>query len=195
MTDNLKEELDFTLEILTKSAFYSNKEIAEIIEEQFIDEDINLDDLDFSYKEQNNENFNKLEEVFKDLNKKNIIAIHNCGYDLEDGINDVLELYNHLKINKLNPDGFCFYTFEDVEEAILEESLFLTFADFHKNKDEALKIGQIIVDTLKDYNFNVNWNGSFDEFIEIKPFRWDKSYNDTIYEMEGAFNSFKEFHS
>jgi len=191
---NLKDELEFTLEILIKSGFFNNKEILEIIEEQFINEDINFDDLEISPSKNNNENFKKLEEAFIDLNKKNILAIHNCGYDLEEGVTDSLELFYHLKNNDLHPEGMCFYSFEDIEEAILEGSLFLTFADFNDNKDSALEIGKTIVNTLKGHGFNINWAESIDEFIEITNFIWDKSFTEKSYDIEEAFELFKNLH-
>ena len=189
--DKFKEELDFTLDILIKSAFYSESEILEILEEQFMDEDFNFNELDFSLKNADNINFNKLEEVFNQLASKNIIAIHNCGYDVDDGINDVFELYQHLKNNNLNPKGFVFYSFEDVEEAILENQLFLTFADFSENKANALKIGEIITELLEKHDFKVIWNHTVEEFIVIDSFKWDKSFNTNTYEIEGAFETFK----
>ena len=189
--NDFKEELDFTLEILIKSGFYTESEILEILEEQFIDEDINFNELDISLIKNENINFPKLEEAFKDLISKNIVTIHNCGYDIEDGISDCFELYNHLKNNNLNPKGFCFYTFEDIEEAILEHQLFLTFGDFTDNKENALEIGKEIVESLKKHDFKVIWNETIDDFIVIDEFKWDKSINDKTYEIEGAFESFK----
>lgn len=189
--NNFKEELDFTLDILIQSGFYSESEILEILEEQFMDEDIDFSKIDISLESKDNLNFNKLEEVFKELASKNIIAIHNCGYDLDDGINDAFELYAHLRNNDLNPKGFCFYSFEDVEEAILENKLYLTFGDFKENKKNALKIGKTIVEVLEKFNFKVEWDESPEDYIVIDSFVWDKSFNDTTYEIEGAFESFK----
>ena len=194
--NDLKEELDFTLEILIKSAFYSEEEILNIIEEQFIEEDINFDNLDISLLDNDSYYFNKLKDAFFDLNQKNILSIHNCGYDLEEGLDDVFELCTHLNYNKLNPKGFCFYSFEDIEEVILEGSLFLTFSDFSDNKADALKIGEEIVNVLKEYDFNVNWDNSVDNIIEINPFIWDKSfYKVDNYEIEEVYELFKKLHS
>jgi len=192
--NNLKDELEFTLEILIKSGFYNSEEILEIIEEQFINEDINFDNLEISFSKNNNKNFKKLEEAFIDLNKKNILAIHNCGYDFEDGVADSFELFYHLKNNGLHPDGMCFYSFEDIEEAILEGSLFLTFASFNDNKEKTIEIGKTIVNTLKEHRFTINWTESIDEFIEITNFIWDKSFTDKSYDIEEAFELFKNLH-
>jgi hypothetical protein len=195
MNEDLKEELEFTLNILIKSAFYNKTEILEIIEEQFFDEDIDVNKLDIDLKKEDNTNFKKLEDSFIDLSKKGILTIHNCGYDIEEGITDAFELYDHVKSNNLNPSGFCFYSFEDIEEAILESKLYLTFADFENNKEKALNIGKEIINTLISYDFNIKWNESIDEPIILEQFKWDKTYNDTLYEMEGAYELFKKLNS
>lgn len=179
-------------ESLVKSGFFDEDEILEILEEQFIDEDIDLDNLEIELIDSSNSNFSKLEEAFTELSKKGIIAIHNCGYDIEEGVNDAFELLVHLKNNNLDSDGFCFYTFEDIEEAIDEDKLRITFGDFDNNESKALEIGNIIKKVLESYGFNIKWNGTVDEQITIEPFVWDKKFSpDKEYEMEGAFEVFK----
>ena len=138
-----------------------------------------------------NVNFNKLDKVFKLLVDENIVAIHNCGYDIEEGVNDAFELLVHLKNNNYSPEGFCFYTFEDVEEAILENKLKITFGDFENDENKALDIGKIVCNSLKSENFEINWDGTINNQIEINPFEWDKSYDDEKeFEIEGAYDNF-----
>ena len=47
MDEELIEELDYEIDLLIKSGFFSEDEIFEIIEDEFIDEDV---DLDLSYR-------------------------------------------------------------------------------------------------------------------------------------------------
>lgn len=193
MDENILEELELMTETLTKSGFFDKEEMLEILEEQFIDEDINLDNLEIELIDSSNSNFSKLEETFIKLSKKGIIAIHNCGYDIEEGVNDAFELLVHIKNNNLDSQGFCFYTFEDIEEAIYEDKLRITFGDFENNQTKALEIGKIIKNTLESADFNIIWNESVDEQIIIEPFKWDKKFNpNKEYEMEGAFEIFKK---
>ena len=193
MNEDIIEELEFMSKTLIKSGFFDEEEILEILEEQFIDEAINLDDLEIELINSSNSNFSKLEEVFTQLAKKGIIAIHNCGYDIEEGVNDAFELLVHLKNNKMDCEGFCFYTFEDIEEAIFEDKLRITFGDFENNQEKALEIGNIIKNILEAFNFNIIWDGTLNEQITIEPFNWDKKFNpDKEYEMEGAFEVFKK---
>lgn len=191
MNPDLVDELEYMQEVLTKSGFFDVEEIIEILEDQFIDEDIDFSKLNISLNNFDNTNFNKLEHAFKALSNENIVAIHNCGYDIEEGVGDAFELYVHLRNNNHNPDGFCFYTFDDVEEAIWDNKLKITFGDFENDENKALEIGQIVFKVLKDENFSIEWDGTVNNQIELNPFKWDKSFDgNKEYEIEGAYNCF-----
>ena len=191
MNPDLVDELEYMQEVLTKSGFFDVEEIIEILEDQFIDEVIDFSKLNISLNNFDNTNFNKLEHAFKALSNENIVAIHNCGYDIEEGVGDAFELYVHLRNNNYNPDGFCFYTFDDVEEAIWDNKLKITFGDFENDENKALEIGQIVFKVLKDEKFSIEWDGTVNNQIELNPFKWDKSFDGTKeYEIEGAYNCF-----
>ncbi|WP_407392330.1 DUF6891 domain-containing protein [Methanobrevibacter sp.] len=191
MDSDLVEEIDYLKEVLTKSGFFSTEEILEILEDQFIDQDIDFSGCEISLNESSNENFSRLENVFNQLAGEKIIAIHNCGYDIEEGVADAFELYVHLINNKFEAQGFCFYTFEDVEDALEEESLKLTFGDFENDEAKALDIGKVIRKYLECADFNIEWDETVNNQIKINPFKWDKSYDDEReYEMEGAFEAY-----
>lgn len=191
MNQDLVEEIEDMIDILTKSGFFSRDEILEILEDEFIEEDIDFSMFNISLNEFDNVNFNKLENSFDDLANEDIVAIHNCGYDIEEGVQDAFELFVHLKNNDFHPEGFCFYTFEDVEEAIYDKKLRITFGDFENNEDKALSVGNIVNNHLKSEGFEINWDGTINNQIEIVQFNWDKSYdNQKEYEIEGAYDRF-----
>ena len=191
MNLDLVEEIEYMIDILTKSGFFNTDEILEILEDEFIEEDVDFSQFKFSLNESDNANFNKLESAFNSLANENIVAIHNCGYDIEEGVQDALELFVHLRNNDFNPKGFCFYTFEDIEEAIIDEKLKITFGDFENSEDKALEIGKIVSSRLKSENFNINWDETINNQIEIIPFNWDKAYDDEKeFEIEGAYDNF-----
>ncbi|WP_296803281.1 DUF6891 domain-containing protein [uncultured Methanobrevibacter sp.] len=191
ISPDLVEEIEYMINALSKSGFFNKDEIIEILEDEFIEENIDFSQFDISLNEFDNVNFNKLDKVFKLLVDENIVAIHNCGYDIEEGVNDAFELLVHLKNNNYSPEGFCFYTFEDVEEAILENKLKITFGDFENDENKALDIGKIVCNSLKSENFEINWDGTINNQIEINPFEWDKSYDDEKeFEIEGAYDNF-----
>lgn len=191
MDQDLVEEIDYLIDMLTKSGFFGVEEIIEILEDQFIEEDIDFSNFNISLNNFSSINFNKLENAFNGLAKRDIVAIHNCGYDIEEGVADAFELNVHLLNNKFKADGFCFYTFEDVEEAIEDEKLKITFGDFENSEIKALEIGKTVVDALKSEGFSIVWDETVNCQIELNPFKWDKSFDeDKEYEIEGAYDIF-----
>ena len=186
---DLTEEIDYLVDLLSKSGFFNQEEILEILEDQFIGEEVDFSQIDISLNDSSNINFNKLENVFIDLARKDIVAIHNCGFDIEEGVADAFELFVHLRNNKFTPEGFCFYTFEDVEDCLFDNNLKITFGDFENDENKALEIGKTVANSLKDVNFEIEWDETINNQIVINPFEWDKSFSDDAeYEIEGAYN-------
>lgn len=191
MNQDLVEEIDYLIELLAKSGFFNVDEIMEILEDQFIEEDIDFSEFNISLNDSDSINFNKLENAFRTLADRDIVAIHNCGYDIEEGVADAFELNVHLINNKFQPKGFCFYTFEDVEEAIEDEKLKITFGDFENDENKALEIGKAVAEALKSEGFSIVWDETINNQIELNPFKWDKSFEeDKEYEIEGAYDIF-----
>ena len=191
MDSDLVDEIDYMIEVLTKSGFFSVEDIIEILEDQFIEEEIDFSGFDISLNDSSNENFSKLENAFAKLSDEKIVAIHNCGFDIEEGVSDAFELEVHLKNNNFEAEGFCFYTFDDIEEAIWDSKLKITFGDFENNENKALEIGNTVCEYLKDENFTIVWDGTVNNQIEINPFNWDKSFDsEKEYEIEGAYEVF-----
>ena len=96
MDQDLVDEIEYMEEVLSKSGFFSKSEIIEIMEDQFIEEEIDFSDFDVSKNTSSNENFSRLEDVFASLKNEKIVAIHNCGFDIEEGVADAFELFVHL---------------------------------------------------------------------------------------------------
>ena len=191
MDADLVDEIEFMINLLTKSGFFSVDEIIEILQDQFIEEEIDFSKFNITINNSDNENFSKLEKVFEKLVFEDIVAIHNCGYDIKEGVSDAFELNVHLLNNKFKAEGFCFYTFEDVEDAIFDSVLKITFGDFENDENKALNIGKTISKYFKNENFNINWDETINNQIEINPFIWDKSYDSKKeYEIEGAYEVF-----
>lgn len=188
MNQDLVDEINYLIDLLTKSGFFSTEEVLEIVEEQFIEYDLDFSRFNISLNNFNNKNFSNLEKTFNLLAEKSIIGVHNCGYDFEEGVDDIYELYVHLINNKYSVRGFCFYTFEDVENAIENNVLKITFGDFQRNKDEALEIGKAVYQELSAVGFDLKWKESVNDPIEIMNFDWDKKFDESKeYEIEGAY--------
>ena len=204
MDKELTDEINYEIQLLIKIGFYSDDEILEIIDDEFIEEDISQDfisNLLLENKEnleelkEDSDDFVKLSKAFDDLTKENIISIHNAGYDIEEGVQDSFELFTHLKNNKYEPIGFCFYTFEDIENAIEENELNIAFGDFEYDEKKGLEIAKNIVNVLKSYDFEIDWNESVDELILIKGFDWKKHFDGKEYSMDGALEDFIRLNS
>lgn len=205
MDSELIEEISFEIQLLLKMGFYNDEEILEIIDDEFIEEDIPKEKLleifsnvkeNFDCPKSDSDDFLNLKEAFLNLSKNHdILTIHNAGYDIEEGIQDSFELFTHLRNNKYEVEGFCFYSFEDIEIAIEENSLLIAFGDFEFNEDKGLKIAKTVKDELVSKGFNINWDESIDERIEIVDFNWQKAYEDRDYSMDGALSDYIELNN
>ena len=201
MNQELIDEINYEIQLLINSGFYSDDEILEIIDDEFIEENISSDlisELFLENKENigdiegDSDDFINLRDAFLDLTKENIISIHNAGYDIEEGIQDAFELFIHLRNNKYSPIGFCFYSFEDIENVIEENTLPIAFGDFEYDEKKGLEIAKKVAEVLKSHGFEINWNESVDERIEIKDFIWKKHFDGKEYSMDGALEDFIE---
>ena len=204
MNQELKDEMNYEIQLLIKSGFYSDDDILEIIGDEFIEENLSDDEISKLFLEnreslvetnEDSEDFINLRNAFLDLTKENIISIHNAGYDIEEGIQDSFELFTHLRNNKYSPIGFCFYTFEDIENVIEDNTLSIAFGDFEYDEEKGLEIAQKVAETLKSNGFDINWNDSIDELIEIQNFNWIKHFDNKEYSMDGALEDFLRLHS
>lgn len=204
MDQELIDEINYEIQLLIKSGFYSDDEILELIDDEFIEENVSLDlisKLFFENKEkigeinEDSDDFTNLRNAFLDLTKEDIVSIHNAGYDIEEGIQDSFELFIHLRNNKYSPIGFCFYTFEDIENALEENELAIAFGDFEYDEDKGLEIAKKVADCFKEYGFEIDWNESVDERILIKNFNWKKHFDGNEYSMDGALEDFIELNS
>ena len=204
MDKELIDEINYEIQLLIKIGFYSDDEILEIIDDEFIEEYISKDlisNLLLENKENldelkdDSDDFIRLRNAFIDLTKENIISIHNAGYDIEEGIQDSFELFTHLRNNKYGPIGFCFYTFEDIENAIEDNALNIAFGDFEYDEKKGLEIAKKIVTVLESYDFDIDWNESVDELILIQDFDWKKHFDGKEYSMDGALEDFIRLNS
>ncbi len=200
MDSELIEEICYEIQLLLKTGFYNDEEIVEIIDDEFIEENLRKNQIlklfeetksGFDTLSEDSEDLLRLKESFINLSKNHkIISIHNAGYDIEEGIQDAFELYTHLRNNKYEVDGFCFYSFEDIEFALDENILNIAFGDFEYDEKKALDIGKRVADELKSNGFKIRWDETVDERIEIMDFNWQKVYEEREYSMDGALEDY-----
>ena len=70
MNQELVDEIEYTKELLANSGFFNREDIIEILEEQFIEEDIDFSNIEISFSQKDNSNFKVLENAFIKLSKE-----------------------------------------------------------------------------------------------------------------------------
>lgn len=115
----------------------------------------------------------RLEAAFEALDARGVIALHNAGYTMQDGLSDVAEAL-HERAGAAHLAGYCFYHQQDVEAALEEDALFLAFGDMHGDADQSRAVAQSVVDVLQAHGFAVVWPGDVHARIKIEPFKWQR---------------------
>ena len=107
-------------------------------------------------------------------------------YDVQHGYNSAAYLARIAKTSD---------QFTEIENAIEENALNIAFGDFEYDEKKGLEIAKLIVKTLKNYGFEINWGESVDEIIEIENFNWKKQFDGKEYSMDGALEDFIRLNS
>lgn len=80
----------------------------------------------------------RLLSAFVELEAKGIIAIENCGFTLQEGVDRVWRLALAREELGRKSDGYCFFHTQDVMRAVEGEGLMLAFGSM---KDDSLELG------------------------------------------------------
>ena len=123
----------------------------------------------------------RLIKAFDELCEINIIALHNAGFETSDGEYEVVEVESELRKKKIISDGYCFYHAQDLSRAIeyINPSLYIAFQKVDNSNDEVtIKVGNKVVEVLKNNNFEVEWDGTANSKILISNFRWQLIFNE-----------------
>ncbi len=123
----------------------------------------------------------RLIKAFDSLCKNNIIALHNAGYTSSEGDYEAVEVEVELRKNNVISDGYCFYHQQDLEGVIeCKGNLYLRFNKVDNEDDDvSVKIGKRIVEILKQYDFNIEWDETANQRIKIKDFEWQWVYDES----------------
>ncbi len=190
---NIDEMLAYELEeqIIDniKAGFMPNDKILEeceiYIEEEYPDDSDNITSEELlevieMYRNQykntgNQKNFQKLDMAFQNLNKQGIVSLHCAGYVQSDGFDDCNEIATDLYEKGEKVIGCCFYTMQDVERILHEDStsLYFSFGNYF-DEPTAQEIGQMIVKEFEAVGFSTQWDQTANKKIAIKDLKWDK---------------------
>ncbi len=194
MTEN-EEFIYNSIVTQIKMGFFSKEEIEENILEEIEDNEFDNEiseewalkriKEEFNIQKEKSKSFKKpsdtekLIQAFDELCKNNIIALHNAGYTSSEGDYEVVEVETELRKENIVSDGYCFYHQQDLERVLEINELYIRFNKVDNNDDEvAVNVGKKVVEVLKQFNFNVEWNETVNKRILIKDFEWEWIYDE-----------------
>jgi hypothetical protein len=114
----------------------------------------------------------RLDQAFEELNSRGVIALHNAGYTMSDGISDVSEVLHQR--GRRGIKGYCFYHGQDVERAVTGGGLMVAFGDLDDDKTKKTAIGRLLRDVLQEAGFDVEWNGDPETRLNIPRLDWKR---------------------
>lgn len=190
MTDDDKEQAKAGIRYFVRSGYYGTDKIAEIIcEERFDPETMDrtwvVDQIaeELASHRQNAEAWShptdceRLEKAFAELRGKRIIVAENAGYTPSEGIETITEIWQEAGEENSNIIGYCFFHGQDLEDAVADKGLMFSFGDILGADEKGLQVGRVVVEVLRKHGFEVEWNGTIEERINIPNIAWRKSFN------------------
>lgn len=117
----------------------------------------------------------RLDKAFVELCSQGVIALHNAGYTMSDGITEVADsMYERRRKGVKNIQGYCFYHSQDVERAVAGGGLMVAFGDLDDNNSQKTKIGQLVKDVLQEFGLAVEWNGDPETRLSLPTLDWKR---------------------
>lgn len=116
----------------------------------------------------------RLDRAFAALNSHGVIALHNAGYTMSDGLDDVGDVLGER--GRSGVIGYCFYHGQDVERAVAGGGLFIAFGDLDGDTSQKIEVGTAVREILQQHLFRVEWNGDSETRLEIPNFDWKRRY-------------------
>lgn len=110
--------------------------------------------------------------AFAELRRRGIIALRNAGYTQGDGWADVAEHRQRAESAGEQPRGGVFYHGQDAARARKGGPLRLAFGAFvdgPEHEAASVALAQEVTEVLRAHGFEVAWDGTVDQRIEIGP--------------------------
>lgn len=114
----------------------------------------------------------RLDAAFEELTSLSIIAIHNAGYTMSDGLDDVSEIHSRMPQGSCR--GYCFYHGQDVERAVNGHGLSLAFGDMKDTDEGKTEIANIIGKTLQAHGLSFEWDADTNTRMNIPGIHWQR---------------------
>jgi hypothetical protein len=118
--------------------------------------------------------WDRLDAAFVELRANGIIALHDAGMTQSDGFAEVAEEFQMRREVNVASTGFLFYGGEDVQAALADEELYLTFGAFEKRNENTPVVARQIIAILTKKGLRSNWSGDIGKRLLLSPFEWRK---------------------
>jgi hypothetical protein len=114
----------------------------------------------------------RLDEAFKELNARGIIALQNTGLAMSDGIADVSQVLHQR--GRKGVKGYCFYHGQDLERAVAGVGLWLAFGDLDQDPQKKAEVGRTVKAVFERFGFRVEWNGDPETRLCLPDIDWKR---------------------
>jgi len=118
--------------------------------------------------------WDRLDAAFVELRASGVIALHDAGMTQSDGFAELAEEFQMRREVNVVSSGFVFYGGEDVQAALVDEELYLTFGAFEKRNENTPIVAQQIIAALTKKGLRSSWNGDIGKRMLLSPFEWRK---------------------
>ncbi|MFK7766753.1 MAG: hypothetical protein AB8B55_05990 [Mariniblastus sp.] len=184
----LEPETKAEIALMVRSGFYSRDRLFEIFTEESYAPDelapgeVSTElDAQFAQYDQEKQSYpgttdcDRLDDAFRLMNERGVVAIQNAGYTQSDGFEDVGEAYNQHP-NKETVLGYCFYHGQDLERAVSGDGLFFAFGPVNPADEQTVgvDVGNIVRNALENSGLSVEWDGTFEYRLRVPKLNWQK---------------------
>jgi hypothetical protein len=171
------------IELWIRSGFYRLEEIDEMVD-GIIDDDCDVPalkalilpvwqrKLEAERSWPQTTDCDRLDGVFYQLHEVGICALSNAGYTMSDGFSDVAQAIHDAPSGHYH--GFCFYHGQDVERVLESADLMIAFGSLDDDPQRSVQVGQCVVDALKSAGFEVCWDKTVEQRIQLRSFEWQR---------------------
>ncbi|CEL01026.1 hypothetical protein ASPCAL00618 [Aspergillus calidoustus] len=114
------------------------------------------------------EDYAKIEQVFRNLNEKGIVARKNFYYTQQQAD------FHIRKEATGNEQGFAYWHGQDTEKALDGFGLVIRFGALDFDDEGSKRVGEIVCEELRAVGLPALWNGTAMQAIYVRPFVWRK---------------------
>jgi hypothetical protein len=115
----------------------------------------------------------RIESAFAALDATGILARQHFSCCGACGANEIKDEIDQAKKDGRTIRGFTFFHIQDTEHAVGGESLFLSYGSVDGDRDEAVAVGNEIVEALRNEGLHPAWNGRHANRIGL-PVAWQR---------------------